>query len=747
MITKIGNINNDKNKNNTIVNDEHQKQNINIIDNDNNLLNDTSVEERNQIENVSVNIESNLNHNNETFSEENQLIDDKNTEENEVVDSIENENEKIEDNNDEEDDEEDKSKINSTHKKVSKNSIKEFFEKTKDTVIDIYITMPESDYNNMTETAQCVDYRQAQKFSTRNADAHIEFNNEIIYLSQVELSLGGASSRSFQKVSYNIKTLNNDETVYGMKKFKLRGDDRDPTHMVSRLSADFVKSVGLIATSVSYSRLYINDQYMGLYTFQDVVKKNWINNYFEDKDTKNCYKCETIGFNFESFKNSKYPVTCSNINDDYADYTDPFDEFVQRVNESETIEELEEIMDVDVLLKYIAFEWIVLSWDHMLIYGHNFYWYLRPDGKWIPIYFDFDLTWYISNRVNAVNKTLDKQKKEKFPDDDHVFWPNMSIKDWEPGHKIINILIHKDDTRFRSIVQEMVKNYYNPTFLNKKIDHLHDILKEYVIEDLMFIKDLKQKLSFKVISEEVIQDSVIPETKMGKLESINIYNNIEDKLDSLDANSVKKSPLIKRVDGIAGTNLEMKQRGRINLYGLDFEWKYKNYYEVIFGEKYIINPRGSSRSSPLKWTIQKRFDYLCHTFGINVETLELITPRPKRRTWSSTNKYALEAYYDDNNLVRFDYPNLEKEDFRTNYCKYCEIYKENEDNILGKENNEICIIHPVECGLQKGQEKEVEMGPNGYPYCNGCDVVDIKGGVLLGKENDTTCEILTDNCE
>jgi len=641
--------------------------------------------------------------------------------------------------------------------------------------------MPEEEYLNMTEIAQCVDYRNAKEFNTENADAQFEFNDEVIYLSKIKLSLGGASSRAFQKVGYNIKTLNKDETLYGLKNIKLRGDDRDPTHMVSRLSADFIKSVGLVAPSVTYSRLYINDIYMGLYTLQDVVKKHWIKEFFGEKDTKNCYKCETVGFNFDSFKKNKYPVTCKNINDDYVDYTEPFDKFIKNVNSAESVEDLEKIMDVDIFLKYIAFEWIVLSWDHMLIYGHNFYWYLREDGKWIPIYNDFDLTWYISNRVNVVNKTLDKKEKEKFPDDDHVFWPNMSLKDWEPGHKIIDILIHQDDTRFRKIVHEMVKKYYNPEYLNNKIDNLHTMLKEYIIEDLMFIKDLKAKFTFDDIDDAQIQSAVSNAiSNENELFSIQEFCDLEDeKLDLTntfnddDGNEDREGP-IKRFNpselnptssavnsnikmakqdtteanssevlkGIAGTNLKMEQRGRINLYGLKMAWTYHNYYEVVNGENYLINTEGATRSAPLKWTIQNRFNYLCHTYGINPETLELITPRPDVRQWSSTNVYKLKAVYDEKNLVRFNYPYLEKEDFKTNYCKYCEVTKEEGDKMLGFENNETCIVHPVECGMEKG----AEMGPNGYPYCQECKVYDIKGGVLLGIENKILNKKITDNC-
>jgi len=757
--TGINLINNNKTKINT---GERKNNNENIEIEEIN----TNIKNSNQTENININ-----ENNNENVEIENIENNSKsNTKE------ISNKNEPEENNNNNNNNNnKEKSTANTNNK--SKGSIKEFFDKTKDTVIDIYVTMPKEEYLNMTKLSQCVDYRKAKDFSTENASAQFEFNGEVVYLSKIKLSLGGASSRSFQKVGYNIKTLNKEETLYGLRNIKLRGDDRDPTHMVSRLSADFIKSAGLIAPSINYSRLYINDEYMGLYTFQDVIKKYWIKEFFGEKDTKNCFKCETIGFNFDSFRNSKHPVTCSNLNDDYADYTQPFDEFIKKVNSAKSVQDLEEIMDIDVFLKYIAFEWIVLSWDHMLIYGHNFYWYLREDGKWIPIYFDFDLTWYISDRVNLINKTLDKKEKPKFPDDDHVFWPNMSLKDWEPGHKIIDILIHQDDTKFRKIVHEMIKKYYNPDYLNKKIDNLHSMLKEYIIEDLMFIKDLKVKYAFNLkdnkeknksnedditsmTKEELFSIQGLSDLEDEKLDLTNTFHKSNKKeIKQFNKNALASSTfgsngikMIKQVTedesvdenkGIAGTNLSMAQRGRINLYGLNFSWTYKNYYEVVNGENYLINVEGGTRSAPLKWTIQNRFNYLCHTYGINPKTLELITPRPDIREWSSTNVYKLNAFHVDDNIVRFNYPYLEKEDFKINYCKYCEVFKEDDDGkMYGLENNETCIIHLVECGIEKG----VEMGPNGYPYCQKCDVYDIKGGVLLGMENNVICEILTDNC-
>jgi len=45
----------------------------------------------------------------------------------------------------------------------------------------------------------------------------------------------------------------------------------------------------------------------------------------------------------------------------------------------------------------MAFEWLIGSFDHFLVYGHNFYFYKREtDGKWLIIEYDFDSTFGVA---------------------------------------------------------------------------------------------------------------------------------------------------------------------------------------------------------------------------------------------------------------------------------------------------------------------------------------------------------------
>ncbi|OUM64905.1 Non-catalytic module family DOC2, partial [Piromyces sp. E2] len=68
----------------------------------------------------------------------------------------------------------------------------------------------------------------------------------------------------------------------------------------------------------------------------------------------------------------------------------------------------------------------------------------------------------------------------------------------------------------------------------------------------------------------------------------------------------------------------------------------------------------------LRYYIEERFRYICHTYGIDPETLELIEPRPKVAYWGIKNKYKVKFEGNDffkDDQVRFTYPDLDKEDY------------------------------------------------------------------------------------
>jgi len=107
-----------------------------------------------------------------------------------------------------------------------------------------------------------------------------------------------------------------------------------------------------------------------------------------------------------------------------------------------------------------------------------------------------------------------------------------------------------------------------------------------------------------------------------------------------------------------------RARGVFNTAGYDPKWNITQFEDTTNYINWAAN-NGASRSYGLKFFIEERFRYICHTYGINPETLELIQPRPVVSFWSIKNKYPYvcpgkEHCWVEGNVI-FSFPDLDKE--------------------------------------------------------------------------------------
>jgi len=183
------------------------------------------------------------------------------------------------------------------------------------------------------------------------------------------------------------------------------------------------------------------------------------------------YQCKMNGFTFTM----KTARSCVNDSSDNENDKDEYINFITAIEKATTIEDLEEFMNVDIFLKYFALDWLVGSFDHFLVLGHNFYLYKNEiNNKWDIIYYDYDNTfgqglgswaWY-----NGKNK-------------DVTDFAKLSFKQFSNDQKILDILINNDDTRFKKNLKEVLTYGFNPVLLNEHIDDLKSLISPYVKED------------------------------------------------------------------------------------------------------------------------------------------------------------------------------------------------------------------------------------------------------------------------
>jgi len=276
------------------------------------------------------------------------------------------------------------------------------FDDAEKKIVDLYVSMPTEEVQKLVKAAQMSESqvqmsygRNGSDFSFPNATMVIQWDGQQNEYETVQFKTGGMYARAYDKVGFNIK-LN--KKFLGRKNIRIRPDPSDKSKLRSKLCCDIANRLGLPSIQATYARLYMNNEYWGLYTLMDSVKPSWVKNTFNPSEPEitTLFQCKNGGFNFKPGTGKN----CINANDDISDNS-IFVNFVNDVNTCKTYEEIEKYMDVEVFLKYLIFEWLIGSFDHLLVNGHNFDFYKREDtGKWVVIYYDFDNTFGVGVKAS-----------------------------------------------------------------------------------------------------------------------------------------------------------------------------------------------------------------------------------------------------------------------------------------------------------------------------------------------------------
>ncbi len=111
---------------------------------------------------------------------------------------------------------------------------------------------------------------------------HWIFQGKDITGPDVDISSHGKGSRSNIKPSFKIEfdRYESQNTFLGLRALVLRADTQDASMMHERVAMTFFRKLGMIAPRECHTRLYINDQYAGLYTVVEYVDPIFLQTYF-----------------------------------------------------------------------------------------------------------------------------------------------------------------------------------------------------------------------------------------------------------------------------------------------------------------------------------------------------------------------------------------------------------------------------------------------------------------------------------
>ena len=197
-----------------------------------------------------------------------------------------------------------------------------------------------------------------------------------------------------KKNPFNIKLdYVKEQDHKGIDKIKLSNVIQDPSFIRESLSYEIARKY-MPASGANYARLYINDEYWGIFTnVQDVDKSFLRTSFGSGENTFVKANPENLDLNGENCNLSNSPGTDTanyaslyEMKSDYG-YADLY-ELIDVLNNSPN--NIEDVLNVDRTLWMHAYNYVLMNFDGYIGYAQNYYLYKDGNGQFNPILWDLN---------------------------------------------------------------------------------------------------------------------------------------------------------------------------------------------------------------------------------------------------------------------------------------------------------------------------------------------------------------------
>ena len=221
------------------------------------------------------------------------------------------------------------------------------------------------------------------------------------------------------------------QTFYGCEKISFNNFFFDKSMMKEFFSFMLMEEMGLPTPQFGLAKLYINDEYYGVYFMVEAMEDSVLEQHWNvDNTALSSYLCKPTGTNFDynTLKNDdsalwewdeetrrkvedmlptalewSRKLTCLSNGTDFSGNT-------INVNSEEYITLLRQVLDLDEVIKYFATASWLCQMDNMFINSQNYGLYLSPEGVATLLPWDYDLAfgcYYPSTAETTANYPLD----------------------------------------------------------------------------------------------------------------------------------------------------------------------------------------------------------------------------------------------------------------------------------------------------------------------------------------------------
>jgi len=348
----------------------------------------------------------------------------------------------------------------------------------------------------------------------------------------VGIRLRGNTSRGHEKRGFKIDFREyGGGKFYSYKKFNLKPNVNDPSVYREPLSLAMYRHMNVPAARTFILKLYINDEYMGIYTNVEQIDDEFLEDRYGHAEGY-LYKC-SYGANLlddgQVFNQEMYESEINKMTDTRAEINN----FVKKLNNTSDAQfkaVISQVFDVENYIKQLAVEALIGHWDGYSYNQNNYYLFYNDSTQKVTyIPYDADNTWGID--------WVDRD------------WASRDLSNWTRGGiqrplstRILNVPEYA--ALYRYYLAFFIKYYFNSEFLDPILTHAQNMLDESVRTDVFF----HQSFGF---SYQDFQNSFF-DGKYGHVEyGIRDYLNIR----TATANEQVALPVILNLDVHERTNI------------------------------------------------------------------------------------------------------------------------------------------------------------------------------------------------
>ncbi len=193
------------------------------------------------------------------------------------------------------------------------------------------------------------------------------------------------------KINFGIFEI--DQEYDGVEKINLANGQGDPAIIKDKIAYDMFRHHGIPSPRVSHVKIYIQDEYWGIYAIIEQIDKKYLKRNFADNDgnlwkNKGYSDLEWLGTNPNNYS---FELQTNIEENDWTKFID-FLDFINHSTIEDFEENIESIFDLDEYLRILAIDILTNNWDSYIAHGRNWYLYHEPKTDkihWLPWDYNF----------------------------------------------------------------------------------------------------------------------------------------------------------------------------------------------------------------------------------------------------------------------------------------------------------------------------------------------------------------------